>query len=70
MESKENSPSPIEDLKYFVAEFFDGSVQRCMELDALLWEVRLSKHHEPQMLYYELPSPRPRSDSPPTLEDL
>lgn len=30
----------IDNLKYFVAEFFDGSIQRCFDLDELLWEVR------------------------------
>jgi hypothetical protein len=38
----------IDDLKFFVAEFFDGSVQRCLELDELLWQVRLAHKHEPK----------------------
>lgn len=43
----------IDNLKYFVAEFFDGTPQRCRELDELLWEVRLANKHEPEMLHVE-----------------
>ena len=37
----------IDDLKFFVALFFDGSTSRCLELDELLWKVRLANRHEP-----------------------
>lgn len=40
-------------LRLFVAEHFDGSLSRCIELDRLLWEVRLSQRHIPEMLHYE-----------------
>jgi len=65
---------PVEDLKYFVAGFFDGSVQRCMELDELLWLVRLANRHEPEMLHYEAELPpqsgRPSAPAIPNLEDI
>jgi hypothetical protein len=54
--------TPIEDLKDFVAVLFNGSVEHCMELDRLLWEVRLANRHEPRMLDYEVPADSPRPD--------
>lgn len=45
--------SEIDDLREFVLNHFDGSVPRCIELDELLWRVRLAHKHEPQMLHYE-----------------
>lgn len=36
----------IDDLKYFVAGFFDGSLERCFDLDQLLWEVRRAADKE------------------------
>lgn len=43
----------VEALRLFVVEYFDGNLSRCMELDQLLWEVRLAQRHVPNMLHYE-----------------
>jgi hypothetical protein len=57
----------VEALRTFVAEYFDGSLARCMELDELLWQVRLANRHEPQMLHYdEVPVAKP----PKGIDDL
>jgi hypothetical protein len=59
----------VEALRNYVAHHFDGSVESCMYLDNLLWEVRLSKHHEPRPS--APPSPREASAREcPTPEDL
>lgn len=36
----------IENLQFFTAIFFDGSIQRCFELEELLWQVRLAHDRE------------------------
>ncbi len=51
MSERESVDDPVLTLRLFVQEYFDGSFSRCLELDQLLWEVRLAKHHEPQMLH-------------------
>jgi hypothetical protein len=58
---RKSEAEAIADLKLFVAEYFDGSTVACLALDNLLWDVRLSKGHEPKM--------RPSAETP-TLEDL
>lgn len=58
----------IQNLRLFVQEHFDGSLSRCLELDSLLWSVRLSKRHEPGMLRYELPEDLQRASPVPAID--
>lgn len=60
----------VEALRAFVAEHFDGSLSRCMELDELLWQVRLSRRHEPQMLHYDEVTPKAAKDVNALLADI
>jgi len=61
----------VEALRTFVAEYFDGSLARCMELDELLWQVRLANRHEPQMLHYdEVPKVKHVSTDAKGIDDL
>jgi hypothetical protein len=44
----------LDDIRYFV-QFVDGSTERFLALDTLIWRARLAVHHEPEM--QALPKP-------------
>lgn len=50
----------IDNLKYFVAGFFDGSIQRCFDLDELLWEVRRAADKEASKHEFNHIEPSPK----------
>ena len=43
----------VNDLREFVNDHFDGSTSRLLDLDELVWRVRLAHHHEPEMHHIE-----------------
>lgn len=37
----------------YAGKRFDGSRQSCVDLEELIWQVRLTHHHEPEMNHVE-----------------